>query len=172
MLEIGQGDWEGLHRDEVETRYAAELGLWRRRPHEGWAPGGESLSDVQERAAASLKATIERLGAGREPGTGGRGMVAGYQDPALDQPWTVLVGHDGVFKVVLLTLFGLPLDRFWMWSMDLCAITVVELRGGHAVLRAHNLTAHLDPAPSPAGAQEPDPTSESPTPEPDRGGAL
>ena len=36
------------------------------------------------------------------------------------------------------------LDRFWMWSMDLCAITVVELRAGRPVLRAHNLTAHLE----------------------------
>jgi hypothetical protein len=30
-----------------------------------------------------------------------------------------------------------------MWTMDLCAITVVEFRGGRAVLRAHNLTGHL-----------------------------
>ncbi len=30
-----------------------------------------------------------------------------------------------------------------MWSMDLCAITVVELRAGRPVLRAHNLTGHL-----------------------------
>ena len=54
-----------------------------------------------------------------------------------------MVGHDGVFKVTLLTLFDLPLERFWMWSMDLCAITVVELRAGRPVLRAHNLTGHL-----------------------------
>jgi broad specificity phosphatase PhoE len=54
-----------------------------------------------------------------------------------------VVGHDGVFKVTLLTLFDLALDRFWMWSMDLCGITIVELRAGRPVLRAHNLTAHL-----------------------------
>ena len=43
----------------------------------------------------------------------------------------------------MLTLFDLPLDRFWMWSMDLCGITVIEFRAGRPVLRAHNLTAHL-----------------------------
>ena len=58
-------------------------------------------------------------------------------------PWSIVVGHDGVFKIALLTLFDLPLERFWMWSMDLCGITVVELRAGRPVLRAHNLTAHL-----------------------------
>jgi hypothetical protein len=30
-----------------------------------------------------------------------------------------------------------------MWSMDLCGITIVELRAGRPVMRAHNLTAHL-----------------------------
>ena len=57
----------------------------------------------------------------------------------------MLVAHDGVFKVLLLTLFGLPLDRFWMWMSDLCGISVIEFRGGRAVLRAHNLTEHLAP---------------------------
>ena len=45
--------------------------------------------------------------------------------------------------MTLLTLFDLPLERFWMWSMDPCGITVVELRAGRPVLRAHDLTAHL-----------------------------
>jgi len=45
--------------------------------------------------------------------------------------------------VTLLTLFDLSLERFWMWSMELCAITVIEIRGGQPVLRAGNLTAHL-----------------------------
>ena len=30
-----------------------------------------------------------------------------------------------------------------MWSLDLCGITVVELRAGRPVLRAINLTEHL-----------------------------
>ena len=60
---------------------------------------------------------------GRTPGTLDRPQVAGYGDARLDHPWSIVVGHDGVFKVALLTLFDLPLDRFWMWSMDLCGIT-------------------------------------------------
>ena len=71
--------------------------------------------------------------------------VAGYGRAPADTPWSVLVAHDGVFKVTLLTLFDLPLERFWMWSFDLCGITVVEVRAGRPVLRAHNLTAHLGP---------------------------
>ena len=145
FAEIHQGAWQGLHRDEVAARYGAELAAWRTDPLTGWAPGGESLPVVQARVRPALTAILARLGEGRSPGTHDRPQVAGYAAEPSVEPWSVVVGHDGVFKVALLTLFDLPLDRFWMWSMDLCAITVVELRAGRPVLRAHNLTAHLAP---------------------------
>jgi hypothetical protein len=75
---------------------------------------------------------------------GRRGRPTGY--PAAhgsDTPWTLLIGHDGIFKVVLLTLLGLPLERFWIFPWGLTGISVVELVDGRAVLRAHNLTEHL-----------------------------
>lgn len=143
FLEIGQGEWEGLYRADVDARYGRELAAWRRRPVEAWAPGGESLPDVQARARPALAAILAQLGSGRAPGSPDRPQVAGYQDAPLDQPWSIVVGHDGVFKVSLLTLFDLPLERFWMWSMDLCGISIVELRAGRPVLLAHNMTAHL-----------------------------
>ena len=143
FLEIHQGEWQGLHRDEIGARYGTELATWRRAPLEAWAPGGESLPEVAARVRPALAGLLARLGEGRAAGTLDRPQVAGYADPVLDHPWSIVVGHDGVFKVALLTLFDLPLDRFWMWSMDLCGISVIEFRAGRPVLRAHNLTAHL-----------------------------
>jgi broad specificity phosphatase PhoE len=143
FLEIGQGSWEGLHRTEIDARYGAELAAWRLRPLESWAPGGEPLPEVQARVRVGLVAVLGGLADGAVPGRADGPQVAGYRDPVIDHPWSIVVGHDGVFKVTLLTLFDLPLERFWMWSMDLCGITVIELRGGRPVLRAHNLTAHL-----------------------------
>ncbi len=143
FLEIAQGAWEGLHASEIEERFGPQLAAWRRRPLETWASGGESLPEVADRLRPALARLLARLAEGRPPGTLERAQVAGYRDPVPDQPWSIVVAHDGVFKVTLLTLFDLPLDRFWMWSMDLCAISVIELRAGRPVLRAHNLTAHL-----------------------------
>jgi broad specificity phosphatase PhoE len=147
LLEIGQGDWEGRHHDEIMHRWGSEIAAWRRRPTEAWAPGGESLAQVQARVAPALQRLTGRLAEGREPGTLDRSQVSGYQGtaPAGSQPWALLIGHDGVFKIVLLTLFGLPLQRFWMFSFALCGITVVEIRAGRAVLVAHSLTEHLAP---------------------------
>jgi broad specificity phosphatase PhoE len=143
FLEIAQGEWEGLLRTEVEARYRESLRTWRTRPLEAWAPGGESLPDVQARLRPGLSRALERLAGAGTPGPLDRPQVAGYRDEPVDHPWTIVVGHDGVFKVALLTLFDLSLDRFWMWSTDLCGVTIVEFRGGRPVLRAHNLTAHL-----------------------------
>lgn len=147
FAEIGQGAWEGLHHDEITERYGDVLAGWRRRPTEMWAPGGESLHEVAARVGPALGGLLERLAVGRRPGSHDRSQVAGYRgtDLADDRPWAIVVGHDGLFKVLLLTLFDLPLERFWSFSTSLCGISVVELRAGRPVLVAHNLTEHLAP---------------------------
>ena len=147
IIEIGQGEWEGVHQDEIARRWPDVLAGWRRRPWEVYAPGGESPAEVQARVRPALTAVLERLGRDYPRGTVDRPQVHGYAgvNPQAAQPWSILVGHDGVFKVAMLTLFGLPLTKFWMFTMGLTGITVVEFRGGRPVVRAANLTEHLAP---------------------------
>jgi hypothetical protein len=98
------------------------------------------------RVRAALEGVVERLGAAGTPRSAADlpPPVAGYPGAAVpDAPWTLLVAHDGIFKVVLLTLLDLPLDRFWAFPFALCGITVVDFRDGRGILRAHNLTEHL-----------------------------
>ena len=163
LAEIGQGLWEGAHRTEIESQHGELLAAWRRTPLSANAPGGERVVDAAVRVRAALEGIVARLGeadgshgAGAHPPT-----VAGYPGPAVaDVPWTLLVAHDGIFKVTLLTLLDLPLDRFWTFPFALCGITVVEFRDGRGILRAHNLTEHLaslagsapPPATRPGGA--------------------
>ncbi len=145
FLEIGQGEWEGLHRDEIERRHSAVLAAWRRTPLEVNAPGGERVLDVALRVRDALGRLLAVLAA-ETPGPRSRTTAAGYPPTAApDTPWTLVVAHDGVFKVTLLTLLGLPLERFWAFPFAICGISVVEVRAGSPVLRAHNLTEHLAP---------------------------
>jgi probable phosphoglycerate mutase len=145
LVELAQGDWEGRLASEVEERWADVLSTWRRSPLEAWAPGGESVVDAQRRVRPMLDRLLATLADGRELGAVDRPQVLGMSRRDLDQPWAIVVGHDGVFKVALLTLLGMPLERFWTLPFALCGITVVELVGGRARLRAHNLTEHLAP---------------------------
>jgi phosphoserine phosphatase len=143
FIEIGQGEWEGRLASDITDHDGERLAGWRHRPTETWAPGGEGLADVRARVVDGLAAVLGDLAAAGRPGTLLSAQISGYEDAPRTHPWSILVAHDGVFKVVLLTLFDLPLERFWMWSSELCGISVVEVRAGRPVVRAMNLTEHL-----------------------------
>ena len=145
FVEVGQGEWEGQLATDIAVKWPDVLAAWRRRPAETHAPGGESLAEVQARVRPSLGRMLDRLAEGRTPGTLDRPQVLGNADPIEERPWSILVAHDGIFKILLLTLFGMGLDRFWTFPFALCGISVVEFRAGRATLRAHNLTEHLAP---------------------------
>ena len=141
LAEIAQGEWEGLLQREVEARYPAEIAGWRRDPVGIHAPGGESLRDVDARVRAALTDVLADLAVAGLPRSDG---TPSYYDPHAG-PWAVLVGHDGAFKVALLALLGLPLDRFWTFTQTTTGIAVLDIRNGRTILRAWNRTEHLAP---------------------------
>jgi probable phosphoglycerate mutase len=143
FLEIGQGDWEGLPATEVSARWGDLLEAWRRDPLTAWAPNGESVPEVDVRVREALRTLLEELAASAPLPTEARSQVLGYADLPSDEPWSIVVGHDGVFKVTLLALLDLPLARFWVLPFALCGITIVEIRNGRPRLRLHNATDHL-----------------------------
>jgi probable phosphoglycerate mutase len=148
LAEMAQGAWEGMRRGDVASQYSAELAAWRRDPLHHVAPGGERLPEVAVRVRAAVASVLDGLAAasaGVAP-TDHASPVAGYPGPAAaDAPWSLIVGHDGAFKVLLLTLFDLPLERFWSFPFAVAGITVVELRAGRPILRLHASTEHLAP---------------------------
>ena len=85
-----------------------------------------------------------------------RDPVPGYASTGASAPapWAVLVAHDGVFRLALLSLLDLPYERFWSVPFNLCAITVVDVHDGSATLRAHNLSEHLAPLAAEARAAQ------------------
>ncbi len=151
FVEIGQGDWEGLTHDEVRGLSPDVLDGWRRDPLRWNAPGGERLVDAAARVRVGVE-TVASAFTGR-PQPGARSPIPGYADRAPDDPWALLVAHDGIFRLALLALLGLPLDRFWSFPFVLCGISVFELRDGRVSLIAHNLADHLAPLAAEAVAE-------------------
>jgi len=141
LAEIAQGAWEGLYQREVEERYPVEIAGWRRDPVGVHAPGGEALGDVDTRVRGALARVLADLAAAAGPGPDG---TQSYYDPHAG-PWAILVGHDGAFKVALMALLGLPLDRFWTFTQTTTGIAVLDVRNGRTILRAWNRTDHLAP---------------------------
>jgi broad specificity phosphatase PhoE len=155
FLEIGQGEWEGLKDTDIEARFGDSLAAWRRWPTRVHAPGGESLDQVRTRVDASLSVLLAEMADGTRPGTLDRHQVLGYADASHENPrWSLIVGHGGVFRVVVCALLGLPAEHFWNFDFGLAAITVVEIRAGRAVLRALNLDDHLGDDRATASSEE------------------
>jgi broad specificity phosphatase PhoE len=145
FIEIGQGEWEGVHAATVSERWADLLAGWRDDPLTAWAPGGESVAEVDARVRPAIGRLLDELAASARIVAADRSPVLGYADLPSEEPWSIVVGHDGVFKVTLLALLDLPLSRFWTFPFALCGITVVELRAGRPRLRLFNATDHLAP---------------------------
>jgi broad specificity phosphatase PhoE len=57
LREIDQGEWEGLHVDEIKKRWPD---LWGAARHYSRRPGGESPEEVRRRAVAALTRIVER----------------------------------------------------------------------------------------------------------------
>ena len=163
LREIGQGEWEGRYQREVEAGWPVEIAGWRRDPVRFFAPGGESLVQVDRRVRAALATVIDDLARASTAALAGGDAAAAaasrppatpsFYDPHAG-PWTVLVGHDGAFKVALLALLGLPLGRFWTFTQTTTGIAVLDIRNGRTVLRAWNRTEHLAPLEIEAGEAE------------------
>jgi len=144
FCEIGQGSWEGLTDVEITARFGASLAGWRRWPTRYNAPGGENLAAVEARVQTALANLLREMAVDGQPGTHDRNQVLGYGDEAPDQRrWSLVVGHGGVFRVVICALLGLSMEHFWNFDFGLGAITVVEIRAGRAVLRTLNDESHL-----------------------------
>ncbi len=142
--EIAQGSWEGLTDREITARFGDSLAGWRRWPTRFHAPGGENLEAVEARVQIALAKLLAAMAADSQPGTHDRHQVLGYGDQAPDQRcWSMVVGHGGVFRVVICVLLGLSMEHFWNFDFGLGAISVVEIRAGRAVLRTLNYESHL-----------------------------
>jgi phosphoserine phosphatase len=153
LIEIAQGEWEGLKYAEVTARFGEELAAWRADPVGHYAPGGESIPDAARRVVAALGSILDALASGASA-TLDADPVLGYGTAAQPGRWAIIVAHDGVLRLLLLALLGLPLERYWAFPFELCAVTVIELRDPGHRLRAHNLAEHL----APQGGPSPDAT--------------
>ena len=116
--EIAQGGWEGLTDREITARFGDQLAGWRRWPTRFHAQGGESLEEVAARVEPALRHP-GRDGRRPEAGTQDRHQVLGYGEAGPERAWSLIVGHGGVFRVVVCDLLGLPLENFWNFDFGL-----------------------------------------------------
>ncbi len=115
------GEWEGLHRREVQERYPDLYRRWEHEPHRVIFPGGEGLDAVRSRAMDTIDDIIARYP---------QGAVA-------------LVTHRVVLKVLICALLGLDNSHFWNIGQDTAAINCFQYHNGIWIVSLLNDTCHL-----------------------------
>jgi broad specificity phosphatase PhoE len=55
----------------------------------------------------------------------------------------MVVAHDGILRLLMLDLIGVDITYYWSFPFALASVTVIDLGGSVARLRAHNLDEHI-----------------------------
>jgi probable phosphoglycerate mutase len=86
LREIHAGEWEGLLREEILTRWPDDYEAWRLGDPEVWIGGGESRIDAGHRAAAAIAEA----------------------EQSMDGGTLVCVSHGGSLRAAIFLLLGTP----------------------------------------------------------------
>lgn len=129
LREINFGDWEGLTFKGLNERITSEFNEeWTEEmlkifthPGDARIPGGESFSEVKERATFALA-----------------NLVAKHQDQTI-----VVVSHGGTIRTLLCAALNIPLNYLWNIKQDNTAINMLEYYDGQVMVSLVNDVHHL-----------------------------
>ncbi|HJP40884.1 MAG TPA: histidine phosphatase family protein [Dehalococcoidia bacterium] len=121
LIELDVGETEGLPLTLVREKYPDFISSWI--GADGFKPnfpGGESLLDVRERAAAILA-----------------------EAEGMEVQNLAIVSHNFVLRMILCDLIGIPPSQFRRFSVDLASVSVLARDQGRTFVRTFNDCCHL-----------------------------
>lgn len=121
LREIALGEWEGLNRDDLKSRYPEEWARWSAGQSWNIVPGGEGTEAFEARVGAA----IEQIKGRHTSGT------------------VVVVTHGGVIQVALLGVVGRSSNGLFPFTIDNTSITVLQGSRDRFVVGRVNDTCHL-----------------------------
>ena len=121
LREIDFGRLEGLTFSQVNERYPDIVQLWLEQSPELAFPGGESISQFEERIT-SFSRRLQKL-SGEET--------------------ILVVAHSGALRTLICQLLGTEPRQRWQIRLDLASLTIVETYPQGAILTLLNDVSHL-----------------------------
>ncbi len=121
LREMALGEWEGFTYDEVLAKDAKLVAQWRADPATFAPPGGETVAQLRDRCATSLR----------------RWQT---QYPEASVLW---VTHGGFIGVLLCHVLDIDLKRRWQFRHDNASISELYVSGERVTIVRLNETAHI-----------------------------
>ena len=122
LNEVNFGKLEGLTYEEISQRYPEVTRLW-----EDWDPAlafpeGENFEQFAARVATFIKRLAEHTG----------------------DETVLVVGHGGVFKLLLCYLAGLGIEHWWKFRFDIGSVSILDVHNGTATISLLSDVSHLN----------------------------
>ena len=127
FTDIDYGAWQGLEIEAARQRFGSHVVQWLAAPHLTVLPGGNVLADVLARITRAIDGLVEKHG----------------------NETVVVVTHDSVIRLMLLSALDLPMSHYWTLRQDPCAISEIEAERDRQTARVVNDTSHLIPTGNP-----------------------
>ena len=115
LAELDFGEWEGLRYEELMSQCPREYGNWLRDPYKYRPPGGEKMSELEERTVGFLR-DIFQHDAGKR---------------------IFCVSHAGPIKTMVCWLMHKERKDFWDLSIDLASVSYFKIKDREMI--AYNL---------------------------------
>jgi broad specificity phosphatase PhoE len=103
LNEIDNGCIESLSDAEIQTRYPEVWSAYRERTSDFRFPDGETGAEVQQRISSFLAEKSHMYPSGQ----------------------IILVAHDGLIRLLMCAILGLPVTARWNFQVDFCGITEI-----------------------------------------------
>ena len=122
LMELNLGKLEGITGQDMRNNWAEVYTNWRTDPGYTTLPGGESLSELQERGWNFF---LEK-------------ETQHQNDPAI-----LFVSHNFTIRCIISHLLRIPWSHFHMTHLDLSSVSIIETDGNTRKLKGYNSTSHL-----------------------------
>jgi broad specificity phosphatase PhoE len=122
LMEMDQGDFEGVPFKELMAREKDFLRRWVADPVSVRMPRGESLEELQKRAWRPIEK-----------------MIAAGED-------SLVVAHNFTIAVILCRLRNISLNEFRSSCVDNASKTLIRVSDGRASIEVMNDRSHLEPS--------------------------
>ena len=119
LIEMDQGDFEGLRFHELRSLHKPFLEKWLSDPGSLRMPNGESLEELQQRAWRVIKSIVK------------------------DGRYTAVVSHSFTIASIICKIRNTSLSDFRKSTVDLASKTTVHCDGGKFDIESINNTEHL-----------------------------
>ncbi len=120
--EIRIGAWEGMFAEEIAQKFPELWKAWRTDPSDVQMPGGERLSQVNERATSALE-TVMRDNQGQQ---------------------VLAVTHDVIVRLLVAYCLQVSTSIYRRLEVTNTSLTVIQRTGDRYRLRLLNDTGHLE----------------------------